>query len=112
MKLTIYGASDDLIEIEGDLRDEFGYYSDDPAEIKFSDGTVATIAYGDEVKALWSINVHERGTASFVLTKATNEKTDYSDRLTVEGVEWVEINGRRFPDRRKARRQRRAEDRS
>ncbi len=111
MKLTVYGASDDLIEIEGDIRDEFGYYSDDPATIVFSDGTVASIAYGADDKATWSIEIHERGTAECVLTKATDEDKDYSDRFTVEGVEWVEINKRRFPDRRKSRSQRREEDR-
>ncbi len=112
MKLTIYGASDDLIEIEGDLRDEFGYYSDDPAEVRFSDGTVATIAYGAGNGAFWRIAVLERGVGTITHTAGTHERTDYSDRLTVEGVEWVEINGRRFPGRRKARSQRRAEDRS
>lgn len=30
MKITIYGASDDLIEFEGDIYDEFNWYDTDP----------------------------------------------------------------------------------
>ena len=51
MRLTIYGASADLIEVDGDYREEFNHYDscDDnakPAYLAFADGTVLSITYG------------------------------------------------------------------
>jgi metallophosphoesterase superfamily enzyme len=39
MKVKIYGYSDDLIEMEGDLRDEYDSYHK-PGYLTFSNGTI------------------------------------------------------------------------
>jgi len=38
--LKVYGASDDLIEIKGDIREEFSRYDSEGDYLAFSDGTV------------------------------------------------------------------------
>lgn len=43
--VLIYGHSDDLIEIEGAIREEFSGAYDDPTTIKFSDGRKFTLEY-------------------------------------------------------------------
>ena len=49
MATTLTGASDNLIELEGDLRDEFGtLYSDPRGVIGFSDGTLIKYEYDDD----------------------------------------------------------------
>lgn len=60
MTVYVYGASDDLIEIEGDLSEEFGYtpptYSHHDAKpyyLGFSDGTLLKITYDGE----WNIKL-------------------------------------------------------
>lgn len=45
MKTKLYGASDDLIEIEGAISDEIGCYNDGPISFVASDGTKGKIKY-------------------------------------------------------------------
>jgi hypothetical protein len=91
--VRVYGASDDLIEVDGDIREEFGAYGTDddgPLYLAFSDGTLATIRYGADEKGYWRIFIHREGAAKSSLRQATDEDTDYSDILTLTGdVKWV-----------------------
>lgn len=94
MSVTIYGASDDLIEIDGDLSEEFGSYDAGTQYVAVSTGLLATIAYGQGDEAFWRIHVLVPGTAPYKLTQATDESSDYSDKLTIEGeVAWVVVGG-------------------
>lgn len=86
--VTIYGASDDLIELDGDLSEEFSALNDYREEtgglLGFSDGTVLDVIYGHE--GIWRIVRVSAGTATF--TKDENPLDDderYSDRVTLEG---------------------------
>ncbi len=91
MSITIYGASDDLIEIDGDVEDEFGAWNDTINYIAVSTGLLATIAYGMD-GSFWRIHVLTPGTTPHTLAKATDEKDDYTDRLVVEGdIKWVVV---------------------
>lgn len=91
MPVKIYGASDDLIEVEGDVREEF--YSvtlnDDDDEgglLAFSNGTVLRIVYTRE--GLWRITP----VAGEVSVEQCIEETDdlYSDIAEVPGdIRWV-----------------------
>lgn len=60
MKLIVYGSSDDLIEVDGDVRDEF---NGDAGLLTISDGTVLHIEY---VGGVWEIEVQEAGTLTLV----------------------------------------------
>jgi hypothetical protein len=80
--LTIYGASDDLIDFEGDFEDEGNHYGDDPAYIHLDDGSVIKALYDrdgiwrfDPVKLAEGTTVkkHEKGSV----------EEDTPDRLTL-----------------------------
>ena len=91
-ELTIYGASDDLIEIEGAIEEEFSALQegdDTGGYLAFSDGTLLSISYTGD--GLWKISIFCVGeNTSFALTSATDIDDNYSDRVTLTGkFEWV-----------------------
>jgi hypothetical protein len=102
MITKIYGASDDLIEIEGAISDDVDCYNHKkPIKMTFSDGTIATIFYNGE----WKINVKEHGTKFKAKINCAGEDiehtgiakgcTSYSDVLILdEGIKWVRIKGK------------------
>jgi len=104
MKTKIYGASDDLIEIEGAVSDEIGCY-DHKRPIKFecSDGTKASIFYDGD----WKIHVFFAGSKYLYKIDSVGDDgehtsdakgcTSYSDVLILEeGIEWIKIKGKTY----------------
>ena len=96
---TIYGASDDLIEIDGAIREEFNPPLDGDDEsasyLAFSNGVVLRVKYDSD--GIWRI-FKKRGDESLVSIKqceGDGDGDDYSDIATVEGVDWV-VFGDRF----------------
>jgi hypothetical protein len=95
MKVTIYGASDDLIEVDGDISEEFPLNNtgNDGDVLAFSDGTILRIAYTDP--GVWRITKVAQGTATLTIEQAPEDvDDDYTDRATlVEGdqgdLTWV-----------------------
>jgi len=59
----VYGSSDDLIEVEGEVRGEVCSYGTDDRDqgvlLFFSDGTVLEVKYGKLDDAIWGITLHE-----------------------------------------------------
>lgn len=91
-EVKVYGASDDLIELEGDIDEELSYYADDePAYLGFSDGTVLRIIY--DKTGLWKILVVNKGDATIVKEfEATDSDSDnYSDIVVLKdtNLDWV-----------------------
>lgn len=89
MSVTLFGYSDDLVEIEGDVREEFNPTGDEPVLVTFSTGTVASIQYTAE--GAWRIIVLEPGTTVLDLQQCpADDEDDYTDRLVISSqVEWV-----------------------
>jgi len=91
--ITVYGASDDLVEIEGDVREEFSYrggQEDDSTYLAFSDGTVLSIRYDND--GIWRIAPVCRGVAELKIEQApADDEDNYSDQATLDGVKitWV-----------------------
>ncbi len=87
--ITVYGASDDLIEIEGDIRDEFSPTDDEVGYVACSDGTVLSIEYAKD--GCWRVNRVVKGTAAYKKIEAEGSDTDnYSDRVTLTGdIAWI-----------------------
>jgi hypothetical protein len=88
--VTIYGASDDLIEVEGAISEEFSAAGSEPSYLSFSDGTVLRVSYD----GLWHITAVERGASTGIRhTPAEDEDADrredgssgYSDRVILSG---------------------------
>lgn len=83
---VVYGASDDLIEFEGDVYGEVGAYGTDdedgkPVLLIFSDGTLLKVKYGKNDEALWGIELVKKGTL-FDRIEVCEEENDagYTDR--------------------------------
>lgn len=53
MRTVIYGASDDLIEVAGDLSEEFTANYDKPTAVRLSNGVTLTFEYTDD--GVWRI---------------------------------------------------------
>ena len=88
MATVIYGASDDLIEVDGDVR---GEHSDDEGFLIVSDGTILKIKYGKDSMAVWEIRLIEKGTLFATINPCFDENADrYSDTAMFnDGVKWV-----------------------
>ncbi len=94
MSVTIYGASDDLVEVEGDVREEFSAlgnenFDGDGGYLAFSDGTILSIVYGD--RGVWRIVPIAEGSGELSVKQApVGDEDDYSDIATLSGdLEWV-----------------------
>lgn len=112
MDTKIYGASDDLIEIEGAITDELDVLQLSTWEqmgervgFSASDGTKGKITYG--FKGIWKITLEKTGNKFKALIGAVGEDeahigdaagcSPYSDVLILnEGIEWVKIGRRIF----------------
>ena len=87
--VKIYGASDDLIEVEGDIREEFSAYLDDGKSkvLAFSDGTLLRMVYDHD--GIWRITIVELGESTVVQTHGS-VKDDTNDVVTIKGdIQWV-----------------------
>lgn len=93
MSVLIYGASDDLIEVEGDVMTEFNV-DDGVTYLAFSDGTVLAVSYQDD--GTWLISRKAVGSASYTRMEAIDDDKNYSDQVTLDGViHWV-VAGKSF----------------
>jgi len=104
MKTKIYGASDDLIEIDGAISDEANHYDATRVILKASDGTQARITYDGE----WKIQVEVEGNKYLGLIHSVGDDakhvfedaigcSPYSDVLVLdEGIEWVKVGRKTY----------------
>ena len=85
----VYGASDDLIEFEGDLSGELsrGMADDEAGDlgtlVAFSDGTILAVRYGKPAAGgVWAIDVLWRGSMFDRHETCTDDEADpYSDQV-------------------------------
>lgn len=92
--IKVYGVSDDLIEIEGDIKEEFSLGLKESDEtgviICFSCGTLLKIKLEDE--GMWRIYVLDKGLANVSHVQGMDSDDDYSDCVTIDSQEpivWV-----------------------
>ena len=88
-KVEIYGASDDLIEIEGGISEEFNPRDDENNYLGFSDGTILKIRYDND--GVWRIvPLIIADQTVYDLVQATDPDEGYSDHAWLTGdIEWV-----------------------
>lgn len=84
MVTRIYGSSDDLVEIEGDIRDEIGCCGTDDKErgvlLVANDGTALEVKYGKGGMAIWGITLLRQGPLFERIEPCTDEDSElYSD---------------------------------
>lgn len=98
-RTVVYGASDDLIEIEGHLREEFGAYDSDPQYLAFANGVVLKVTYDNE--GIWRIQPRAGADrVEIVFARGDDEPHDedgvagYSDKAVILNAgSWVVAGG-------------------
>jgi hypothetical protein len=91
MRITITGSSYDLIEIEGDIREEFNVYlrDDERCVLAFSDGTLLDVDYDND--GIWRFNRKVAGSATFSKEEG-DVIEDTCDKVALEGdIKWVAL---------------------
>lgn len=94
METIIHGASDDLIEIEGGIREEFNFYPDDEDDTRylcFSDGTLLSVNYDKD--GIWRFVQMAKGEAEYKKVEGLAEENDNSDLVKLRGadIRWVAL---------------------
>ena len=95
MSITVYGASDDLIEIEGDIREEFNIQNEEEGDLlAFSNGVVLRVTYSSG--GVWRI-LPVAGASQVTIKHAPeNDDLNYTDYATLnEPALWV-VHGTGF----------------
>lgn len=101
----IYGASDDLLEIDGALIEDEVNVIDKPFHIKCADGTIATFTYDDNGE--WKCNVKAKGINFIEVISSVGDDgehegnaidcTSYSDVLVIrEPLQWIKVNNKYY----------------
>jgi hypothetical protein len=86
--ISIYGASDDLVEVEGDVSEEFNHYDseEEPCYLAFSDGTLLKVQY---LEGVWRIFLMAKGRCNSKLEQCMSKDGSDHAYLTGEKVTWV-----------------------
>lgn len=84
--VKIYGHSDDCIEIEGSISEEFGYYRNNYKYLHFNDGTVIRAGREQEDGKLWSFDVIKAGEFASIQKESIPEDGYTNDVMTIEGT--------------------------
>lgn len=106
MKTKIYGASDDLVEIDGAISEEVNPTYGSVINILGSDGTKATIHYSNS--GFWKIEILLAGAEFDKIIKGTGDNMEHTDEDAIgcssysdvlifkEGIKWVKIGKKKF----------------
>lgn len=95
MPTKVYGASDDLIEFEGDFHGEVGCYGTDGRDkgvlVVMSDGTILEVKYGKHNRGIWEVKLIKSGDLLIDIELCEDEDaTIYSDIATFKsGIKWA-----------------------
>ena len=95
MTTKIYGASDDLIEADGDVCGEVGCYGTDDQEhgvlLLLSDGTLLEVKYGKADMGVWGITLVIAGELFEKIEPCSDEDADpHSDvAYFKDGLKWA-----------------------
>lgn len=88
---TVYGCSDDLVELDGAIYDEFSAYDLDNL-LRFDNGAILVVCYGRDGDGIWRIE-NDDDHPSVTITRCEDREgyTDpdgdiYSDLATVVGA--------------------------
>jgi hypothetical protein len=89
--VTVYGASDDNIELEGVIYEEFPYKDSTDYDgksrgdlVAFSDGTVIRVTFDGDDRGNWRITPVHRGTATLTVTQVADSDEGNTDRAVLD----------------------------
>jgi hypothetical protein len=85
--IIITGASDDLIEIDGDINEEFSSYDCENGLLCVSDGTLISVKYDED--GIWRLTPKYRGSA-YKGHELGDVEADTNDKVFLEGtITWI-----------------------
>lgn len=88
--ITITGASDDLIELDGDIREEFPYTDEGNGDLlAFSDGTILRVTFD---RGVWRITQVRRGAETNLIHQEgiEGDEDNRTDVVSLYGdISWV-----------------------
>ena len=107
MKTVIYGASDDLLEIDGEFYEEYGCY-DTLVTIECSDGTKATTEF--DADGFWKFKDLMKGSLLEKVVPVPEEAHTDDDTkdlvgrcsealVFTEGLEWIKVNDEKYTEK-------------
>lgn len=82
----VTGASDDLIELRGNLHEEFDAYDCDGGGIAFSDGTLLNVRYDED--GIWRFNLIYKGDLFKAIEQGSIEEDTNDIAYFEEGLMW------------------------
>ena len=86
-EIIITGASDDLIEIDGKLNEEFTAYDCEDGLLACSDGTLLNVDFDND--GIWRFTPKVKG-SSFVLIEQGDAETEENDRVHMkDDLKWI-----------------------
>lgn len=92
----VYGASDDLIEFEGEFTGEVGFIGEDSdpgALVVMSDGTLLEVKYGKADAGIWAVTLVKKGALLDRIDQCDDADADpYSDVAHFKpGIKWAYV---------------------
>jgi hypothetical protein len=91
----VYGASDDLVEFDGDFRGEVGCYGTDDREhgvlVFMSDGTILEVKYGKGNEAIWGVTMLKQGPLFDRMEFCTDSEAEIHSDVAhfKDGIKWA-----------------------
>lgn len=91
----VYGASDDLIEFDGEYTGEVGCYGTDDDEhgvlVMLSDGTLLEVKYGKGGNGVWEVKAIKKGELFIGIEQCDDEDANpHSDVASFKpGIKWA-----------------------
>lgn len=82
----VTGASDDLIEISGELQEEFNAYNCSDGTMAFSDGTMLTVDYDKD--GIWRFKPVFKGSLFEKIETGSVEKDTNDEVYFKDGLKW------------------------
>lgn len=83
---VVTGASDDLIEIDGELREEFDSFSCQNGIMAFSDGTLLRVNYDDD--GIWRFKPIFKGSLFEKIKDGSVEEDTNDEVYFKDGLKW------------------------
>lgn len=95
--IEVFGCSDDLIEVDGDIRDEFGRYAIGKwSFVVFDEGTVLRVGYAVDGTGNWRVERIREGEAQFNRVPAEMRQVEDPDEYSDVGVLDGDVRGLKF----------------
>lgn len=95
MATKVYGASDDLIEFNGDVYGEINNFGTDERKhgelVILSDGSLLEVKYGKAAMAIWGITIIKEGSLFDHLESCSDEDANPHSDIAYfkDGLKWA-----------------------